>query len=423
MAEKKPVVRFPKKFLWGAATAAHQIEGGTENQWTVWERENAKTKAAQAKFHWGDLEAWEHVADEAENPATYISAEGADHYHLYEDDFDLIKKLNMNAFRFSVEWSRVEPTEGAWNVEAINHYKRYVAELAKRNIEPVVTLFHFTLPLWFAEMGGFEKRANVQYFVRFADKILQELGTDIKYVITVNEPEVYAFESYWQGNWPPSKTDKKAVWHVLGNLARAHNEVAQLAHALSRRYKVSIAKNSNYFYAGDDALLSRKYTDLAQYFQDDYFLRKVVKTCDFIGVNYYFSNRIYGYRIHNPEERVSDLGWDLSPANLQFALERLHEKYHLPLFITENGVADAKDQHRKWWLAQTILAMQKAMENGVELRGYLHWSLLDNFEWDKGFWPRFGLVHVDYKTKKRTLRGSSVWFAKVIKRLRTALSR
>lgn len=421
--QKKQSFSFPKKFLWGAATAAHQVEGGTHNQWTVWELENAKSKAAQAKFHWGDLEAWDHVAEEAENPQNYVSGKGADHYNLYADDFDLLKKMNMNAFRFSVEWSRVEPAEGAWNVEAITHYKKYVAELKKRNIEPVLTLFHFTLPTWFAEKGGFEKRKNVQHFVRFADKILQELGSDIRFIITINEPEVYAYESYHLGNWPPNKTSKMDVWRIFNNLARAHNQVADLAHSLSRRYKVSVAKNSNYFYAGDNAALSRRYTDIAQYFQDDYFLKKIVKKCDFLGVNYYFSNRVYGYRVHNPDEKVSDLGWDLSPANIQFALERLNDKYHLPILITENGLADAKDAQRQWWITQTIMAMQKAIENGVTLIGYLHWSLLDNFEWDKGFWPRFGLVEVDYKTKKRILRPSAMWFGKVIKRLRSMDSR
>lgn len=418
--QKKQVFSFPKKFLWGAATAAHQVEGGTHNQWTVWELENAKSKAAQAKFHFGDLDSWEHVADEAMSPQNYVSGKGADHYNLYPLDFDLLKKMNMNAFRFSVEWSRIEPTEGAWDAEAITHYKQYIAELKKRGIEPIMTLFHFTLPVWFAEKGGFEKRANIKYFVRFAEKVLQELGSNVKYVITINEPEVYAFESYYLGNWPPNKTDKKLTWKLFNNLAGAHNQVADVAHSLSRRYKVSIAKNSNYFYAGDDALLSRKYTDLAQYFQDDYLLKKVVKKCDFLGVNYYFSHRIYGYRIHNPDEKLSDLGWDLAPANLQYALERLHDKYHLPILITENGLADATDQYRQWWLTQTIMAMQKAMEGGVNLLGYLHWSLLDNFEWDKGFWPRFGLIEVDYKTKKRAARPSAVWLAKALKKLRSS---
>jgi beta-glucosidase len=416
--QKKPNLAFPKKFLWGAATSAHQVEGGTHNQWTVWELENAKSKAAQASHHLDDLESWSHIQHEATDPKSYVSGVGADHYNLYSEDFDLLKKMHMNAFRFSIEWSRVEPNEGAWNVEAIEHYKQYILELKKRGIEPVVTLFHFTLPLWFTEMGGFEKRKNVSYFVRFADKIVREFGTNVRTIITINEPEVYAHESYLLGNWPPNVTSKRTLWRVVKNLAYAHNQVADAIHAINRRYKVSIAKNSCYFYAGDDALLSRKSTDFMQYIQDDYFLKKVVKKCDFLGVNFYFSNRVYGYRAHSPEQKVSDMGWDLSPSDIQFALERLNEKYHLPIIITENGLADAEDEERKWWITQTLIGMQKAMDNGVELNGYLHWSLIDNFEWDKGIWPRFGLAAVDYDTKARMLRPSAVWFGKIIKHLR-----
>jgi len=416
--QKKPQLAFPKKFLWGAAISAHQAEGGTHNQWTVWELENAKSKAAQAAYHFEDLDSWQDVEKEAKDPNSYVSGKSADHYNKFEEDFDLLKKMNMNAFRFSVEWSRVEPAEGAWNVEAVEHYKHYAAELKRRGIEPVVTLFHFTLPVWFVKRGGFENRANVKYFVRFADRIIRELGSSVRLIITVNEPEIYANESYLAGNWPPNITSKPKAWRVINNLAYAHNKVAEAIHSINRRYKVSIAKNSNYFYAGDDALLSRKSTDFMQYFQDDYFLKKVVKNCDFLGVNYYFSNRVYGYRVHNPDERVSDLGWDLSPGDIQHALERLHEKYHLPIIITENGLADAGDAHRQWWLTQTLIAMQKAMSNGVKLEGYLHWSLLDNFEWDKGRWPRFGLAEVNYDTKERKLRPSAIWFGKIIKHLR-----
>jgi beta-glucosidase len=420
MTDKKPALDFPKKFLWGASTAAHQVEGGTHNQWTVWELENAKSKATQASYHYGDLESWSRVEREARDPQSYVSGASTDHYNRYSKDFDLLKQMNMNAFRFSIEWSRVEPEQGAWNVEAIAHYKAYVAELKSRGIEPVVTLFHFTLPIWFTALGGFEKRANIRYFVRFAEKIVSELGMDIRTIITINEPEVYAHESYMAAAWPPNMSDKWKFWRVINNLARAHNEAAKAIHGLNRRYKVSIAKNSCYFYAGDDAWMSRKSTDIMQYFQDDYFLKKVVKTCDFIGVNYYFSYRVYGYRIHNPEEQTSDMGWDLSPGHIQFALERLHEKYHLPLLITENGLADGddKDTRRQWWITQTLIAMKKAMDNGVKLEGYLHWSLLDNFEWDKGTWPRFGLVRIDYKTLDRKLRPSAVWFGKIIKHLR-----
>lgn len=416
--QKKPTLRFPKKFLWGAATSAHQVEGGTHNQWSVWELENAKSLAAQSEYHFEDLDSWQEIKSEAKDPNNYVSGKATDHYHRYKEDFALLQKMNMNAFRFSIEWSRVEPQEGTWNVEAIEHYKAYVADLKQRNIEPVVTLFHYTLPVWFSALGGFEKRKNIKYFVRFAEKILRELGTNVRYVITVNEPEVYAYESYMLGYRPPGATSRLQCKRVLNNLAHAHNQAAATIHGINRRYRVSVAKNSPYVYAGDNALLSRKYADFLQFVRDDYFLRKVAKHCDFLGINYYFSDRVYGYRVHNPDERVSDLGWDMSPANIQQALERLHEKYGLPIFITENGLADRSDENRQWWITQTLLGMQKAMDNGVQLEGYLHWSLLDNFEWDKGKWPRFGLAAVDYPTLDRTLRPSALWFGKVIKHLR-----
>ncbi|HJP80819.1 MAG TPA: glycoside hydrolase family 1 protein [Candidatus Saccharimonadales bacterium] len=416
--QQKPRLSFPKNFFWGAASSAHQVEGGTHNQWTVWELENAKAKAAQAPHQWGDLDSWDRVKEEATDPGNYVSGRATDHYHLYEDDFDLIEKLNMNMFRFSVEWSRIEPREGAWNVEAIDHYKEYIAELRRRGIEPMLTLFHFTLPTWFTALGGFEKRSNVKYFVRFAEKILRELGSSVKYVITINEPVVYANESYLTGSWTPNITNKVLFFRVLNNLIYAHNQTAQMIHGLGRRYKVSVAKNSIYYYAGDDSLLSRKTADVLQYAWDDYFLRRIRKNCDWLGVNYYFSYRVYGYRVHNPNEHMSDLGWDLSPVNIEFALERLYEKYGLPIIITENGLADSADEQRQWWITQTLIGMQRALDNGVRLEGYLHWSLTDNFEWDRGIWPRFGLAAVDYKTQQRTLRPSALWFGKIIKHLR-----
>jgi beta-glucosidase len=416
--QKKPQLSFPKKFLWGAATSAHQVEGNTHNQWTVWEFEHTLSLATQASYQYEELDNWPRIKAAAKDPNNYVSAKGADHYNLYEQDFDLLKKMNMNALRFSIEWSRIEPKEGVWDAKEIEHYKRYVDELRQRKIEPIVTLFHFTLPVWFGEMGGFEKRRNVKYFTRYADKIIRELGINIRYVVTINEPEVYATASYLMGHWPPSQMSKRQTWRVMNNLAYAHNQAAKTIHAINRRYKVSIAKNTSYVYAGDNAWLSRLSASVLQYVRDDYFLKKVVKQCDWLGVNYYFSDRVYGYRVHNPDQKLSDLGWDLSPENIQFALERLHEKYDLPIIITENGLADADDSQRQWWITQTLLAMQKSMKNGVKLEGYLHWSLLDNFEWDKGFWPRFGLAAVDYRTKSRTLRPSAVWFGKIIKYLR-----
>lgn len=403
--------------MWGAATSAHQVEGDNHNQWTVWELENAKSLAAQSEYQYGDLDNWGDIRPLAKDPNNYVSGKASDHFARYKTDIAIAKKLNMNALRFSVEWSRIEPSEGGWDSAAIDHYKQYVAELKRQEIEPVLTLFHFTLPVWFSDLGGFERRANVKYFTRFAEKILSELGQDITYVITINEPEVYAFESFYLGHWPPAQQSKQNTYRVMNTLAYAHNLTAKIIHGMNRRYKVSIAKNSNYFYAGDTAKLSIESAKFMQYFQDDYLLKKVVKNCDFLGINFYFSNRVYGYRIHNPNDEVSDLGWDMSPGDIEHALERLWAKYEKPIIITENGCADADDSKRQWWLSQTIPALQRSLEAGIDLRGYLHWSLLDNFEWDKGKWPRFGLVEVNYETMERKVKKSARRYSDFIKKV------
>lgn len=206
----------------------------------------------------------------------------------------------------------------------------------------------------------------------------------------------------------------------MNNLARAHNQAAKLIHQLKPRTKVSVAYHTAYIYAGDDAWLSQLSASIMQYIHDDYYLMKVRRQCDFLGMNYYRSYRVYGYRIHNPEHSHTDLGWDNSPDNIEHALVRLYDKYKLPILITENGIADARDEQRQAWLEATIRALLAAQEDGVELLGYLHWSLLDNVELDSGRWPRFGLAQVNYLTMARTLRPSAVWFGKVIKKLRKA---
>ena len=411
-------LKFPKNFLWGVETSAHQIEGGQHNQWSVWELENAKALAAQSSYQFDDLSNWPEVKRSAQTPSNYVSGRATEHYARFAEDISLVRKLNLNAFRLSIEWSRVQPEQGAWDAGAVKHYKEVLAELKKQGIEPMVTLFHFTLPVWFAEMGGFEKRANVKFFVEFAERILSELGGTIRYVITINEPEIYASQSYLEAKWPPQVQNRAQYRRVLANLAFAHNTIAKKLHAASRRYRISVAKNSAYIYPGDDSALSVRAAAVMQYQRDDMFLRQVIKQCDFLGVNYYFSERVYGYRVHNPDERLNDLGWDMQPQYLERALERLSEKYKKPIIVTENGLADASDEDRQWWLMQTILAMQRAMRSGVELLGYFHWSLTDNFEWDKGYWPRFGLYAVDYRTMERTPRPSAVWFAKVLKKVR-----
>lgn len=418
MKDKVPLLSFPKRFFWGAATSAHQVEGGTHNQWTVWELEHARVLAEQAKYQANYLPKWDDIEDEASDPSNYVSGAAVDHYRQYPKDFAILKGLNMNAFRFSIEWSRIEPQEGRWNAEAIQHYRKYLQALKNKNIEPFVTLWHWTMPVWFSEKGGFEKRRNIKYFVRFAEKVFEELGREFRYVITLNEPEVYMAQGYLQANWPPQKQNKKLALLVYINLMRAHKKVYKLAHATSRKFIVGLAKNCAHHYGGDDAKLSQLTARVAMWGADYFFLDRIKHRLDFLGLNYYFSNRYYGYRVHNPNERLSDMGWDMQPQNIQFVLERLHQKYHLPIIVTENGCADRDDESRKWWLMQTLIAMHKALLNGVQLQGYLHWSLLDNFEWSSGFWPRFGLVAVNRKTLARTVRPSAIWFAQTLAKLR-----
>ena len=411
------VGKFSKRFLWGASTSAHQVEGGLHNQWTVWELENAKSLATRAPYQFGDLQNWPHIAKNAKNPNNYVSGRAADHFNRFEEDFDILSKLNMNAFRFGIEWARVEPSEGVWDASAIDHYRKYLKALKARGITPVVTLLHFTLPVWFAEKGGFEKRRNVKYFLRFVQKVLEEMGGDIKWIITINEPTVYVSESYFIGNWVPNKTSKLLSIMVLNNLIVAHKKIYRLTRG-SRHWQVSMAHHLSHFYAGDNAWLSRLSAWVADLVANRYVLARVKRHSDFIGLNYYFSYRIYGYRVHNPGEHQSDLGWDMQPAHLQYVLEDLSRRYDLPIMVTENGLADASDEQRKWWITESIIGMNQAMKNGTKLIGYLHWSLLDNFEWDKGFWPKFGLVSIHRGTMARTVRPSAEWFGAVIRKLR-----
>lgn len=418
--QEKPLLKFPAHFLWGASSSAHQVEGNNHNQWSVWELENAKALAKMSTGQAKWLPSWSRIEKIATNPHNYVSGMATDHYNKYREDFLLLKKMNMNAWRFSIEWSRIEPEEGAWNAEAIEHYRTYLQTLQKVGIEPVVTLWHWTVPVWFENAGGWTRGSNVAYFVRFAEKVIEELGKDFRYIVTLNEPEVYLAKGYLAADWPPQMRSKLKAFRVLTNLIKAHKKVYKAAKKTGRKYKVGIAKNVAHHYPGDDSLLSRLTAGFMRWAQDYYILGRTNKTTDYIGLNYYFSNRYYGTRVHNPNERVSDLGWDMQPANIQFVLEDLADRYDKPIIITENGLADANDEYRQWWIGQTLMAMHRALQNGVKLEGYLHWSLTDNFEWSSGFWPRFGLAKVDYVTKKRTLRPSAVWFAGVIKKLRSS---
>jgi beta-glucosidase len=415
--------------------SSHQVEGGNYNNWTVWELKNAKRLAESAKEKNSHLPSWKRIKKMATNPENYISSLAIDHYNRYEEDFDLVEKMNLNAFRFSIEWSRIEPKEGVWNEKEIEHYRRYIKALRKRKIEPILTLYHWTVPVWFAEKGAFLRAGNIKYFVRFAEKVVEELGSDLKIIITINEPDTVAGMGYFMENHPPAEHSlRKTIW-VYRNHLRAHKLVYRAIKKKSRDFQVGFVKSYAHVMAGDGNLLSRLAVRIDHFIRDDMILGYLGRETDFIGVNYYSTGIYKGFRIVNNDDpnsiffrknewqagdgEVNDLGWWMQPNNLYYVLKRLSRRGK-PIYVTETGVADSEDRYRKDWLDGTINSVRRAIADGADIRGYLHWSMFDNFEWAYGRWPCFGLVKIDYENNlRRVMRPSAKYYAEVIKKARS----
>lgn len=414
-----PKTNFPKDFYWGASTASHQVEGGTHNQWTVWELGHAQHLARTAAKRYDWLPVWPEIKTEATKPENYVSDKGVKHFERFESDFDYLNELNLNAFRFGIEWSRLEPEEGEWDETAVEHYRRYIAALKQRGIEPFLNLWHWTVPVWFEEKGGFTKRSNLKYFLRFAQKIAEEYGHDLHYVITLNEPNVYTSFGYITGEWPPSQTSyvnaAKVYWHLIV----AHKKIYKIFKKRHPNIQIGVATQlANIQAKRPHNWIDQFTTKFMRYAWNWWFLHRIRNQQDFIGFNYYFTDYYRNFRKDNPTVPLNDLGWYMEPEGLYPLLLRVWARYKKPIFVTENGVADANDKYRRWWLEETIVAMERALSEGVDLRGYMHWSLLDNFEWAYGWWPKFGLVAVDRTTMRRKVRPSAKWFADYLKNIR-----
>lgn len=411
---------FPKGFFWGASTASHQVEGGNHNQWTVWELANAKDLAQTAHQRLSWLPTWEEIKDQAEDPENYVSGKGVDHFRRYKEDFQIAKSLNLNSFRFGIEWARIEPEEGKWDEAAIQHYKEYIAELRAMRLEPFLNIWHWTLPVWFAEKGGFKHRRNIRYFERFVQKIADELVEDVIYVITLNEPNVYSSFGYLTGEWVPQERNPATFMQVYWNLASAHKKAYRILKQKKPTLQIGMAVQlANIQAKRPHNLLDYISTKWMRYFWNWWFLIRVKKCQDFVGFNYYFTDYFTGVgkRI-NPKVPLNDLGWYMEPEGLYPLLMRVWSRFKKPIIVTENGVADMHDDFRRWWIEETIVGMERAISEGVDLRGYFHWSLLDNFEWKYGWWPKFGLVEVDRNNgMKRTVRPSARWFSDRIKQI------
>lgn len=414
---------FPKDFLWGASTSAHQVEGDNHNQWTVWEQENAKRLAKDAEklleWRW-QTPIWDEVRKQATSPANYISGRGIEHYKRYKSDFDLLKQLNFNAFRFSVEWSRIEPEEGQWNQETIGHYKDYIYQLKKRGVEPMLNIWHTSLPIWFATRGGFKYRKNLKYFLRFVELVAKEFTEDVKYIVTFNEPNVYTTYSYFLGLWPPQEKNVISTNRVFRNMISGHKQAYYILKKKKPSLQIGIAQQLANIQAKDPHNIPDELsTKIMRYIWNWSFLHFIRNEQDFVGINYYFTDYYDGwFKREDPKMPINDLGWYMEPEGLYPLILRAWAHYQKPIIITENGVADKHDQYRRWWIEESIVAMERAMSEGCIVKGYFHWSLLDNFEWAQGWWPKFGLVAVDREHgMKRSIRPSAKWFAGQIKKL------
>lgn len=370
---------FPKDFLWGSATSAYQVEGGIHNS------------------DWSKI----HPAGRA-----------CGHYNRYERDFDLLRELGQNAYRFSIEWSRIEPQEGKFDEKEIAHYGKVLEALRARGIKSMVTLHHFTNPAWLAQRGGWANSKVVFYFSRFAEKMLEEHGDLVDFWITINEPLIYAWKGYVEGTWFPKKKNPILFLRVLQNQIAAHKKMYEIFHRA--KVQVGIAKNNQFFEPyNSKSLLDRAVVSATDWLWNRWFLDRIKNHLDFIGLNYYFHNRIqFPWRQRNENRIVSDIGWEIYPEGVYHILLELN-RYGKPIFITENGLADAGDVLRKDFIRDHLSWTNKAIREGVDVRGYFHWSLMDNFEWDKGFGPRFGLVEIDYKTLERKIRPSARYYAQI----------
>ena len=380
-------LKFPKNFLWGAAVSSYQVEGGVEN--CDWSKDFPAGKAC-------------------------------DYYNQYEKYFDLAKELNQNIHRFSLEWSRIEPEEGRFDRKEVEHYRKMLLALKKRNIKSMVTLWHYTIPLWLSQKGGWHNPKAPQYFESYVRFIVEELDDLVDFWVTLNEPMVYLMLAYIEGRFPPQKKNSILAPLVFLNFAQAHKKAYKAIHGFNNQAKVGTAQNYSFIDAyNKKSFLNKIAVKLFGFFNNHFFLKFINRHLDFIGANYYFHNRIKitplafpFIKIENENKEVSDMGWEIYPEGIYYILRDL-QKYNLPIYITENGIADKEDKKRAGFIKEHLKWTHRAITEGVDIRGYMYWSMFDNFEWDSGFTKRFGLIEMDYKKMETRIRGSAREYARM----------
>ncbi len=404
--------RFPPGFLWGAATAAHQVEG--DNRASDW---------------------W---AAEESGRLPHRSGRACDHLRRYEADFDLARAFGHNAHRLSLEWSRLEPEPGVRDEAAFGHYERVLEALRARGLEPVVTLHHFTAPRWFAERGGWLAADALDRFAAHVDAVVERFGSQIRWWITINEPTVLAKHGWVTGDWPPFVRGRwDLAFRVIHRLCAAHRRAYRRIHVRVPHALVSFAHSIPWIEPCDPSrTFDRLAARLRTAFLVDWCFDRVREAgrllLDYVAVNYYTRSIVrwrargrallFGADCHEPHHGprlFDDLGQELWPEGLLQVLRRC-ARLGLPVLVTENGIATTDDGLRLAHLRGHLEALARALAEGVELRGYLHWSLLDNFEWAKGTTARFGLAATDFATLERRPRPAMRLLAEVARTGRLA---
>jgi beta-glucosidase len=407
--------KLPGDFLAGCATAATQIEGGDRNNnWYEW-CEKGKIKDGTSCIR------------------------AADHWNRYAEDIDIMARLNMKVYRMGLEWSRIEPENGVFDVAAVRHYRDEISLLLEKGIKPLVTLHHFVHPLWFCKEGEFETEKCVKYFERYTRYAVENLGDLVSEYITINEPNVYAAHGYFFGTWPPGKKDFRLAMKVYRNMTLCHIasyrtiHETRLANGFKGKTMVGVANHLRIFDPATvnplDFLAARAmrhiFQDAVMRSMSGGFLIPPVGLgapsgtgcfADFLGINYYTRSmvRFNGFK---DEFRVgaskNDLGWEIYPEGLSRLCRRYYKKYGLPIWITENGTCDGKDAFRAEYIYSHLREVSELCGGGIPVERYYHWTLTDNFEWAEGESARFGLVALNYETQERRIRKSGEFFGEI----------
>lgn len=413
----------PHDFLLGSATASLQIEGGDRNNsWYRWCEQ-------------GHIKDGSHciVAD--------------DHWNRIDEDIHLMKKMNHQVYRMSLEWSRIEPKMGVFNDEAMEHYRDEIKKLKKAGIEPLVTLHHFSNPLWMEDREGWANPESVKWFENYTAHVVEELGEIVDDWITINEPNVYLAFGYVYGNWPPGEKSIGKYFKSARNMIHAHLKAYHKIHSIRKlmnlgKPRVGTAFHLRIYDPKRETGPNRFACRMLEWLFQDIFIAGMIDGklmfpvgtgqypegkgvySDFFGINYY-TRDIVSFSL-NPAQAfakmevkenapINDLGWEIYPEGISRISKEMYLRYRLPIFITENGTCDSKDVIRSKYIYDHLYQISQAIDEGIPIQRYYHWSTMDNFEWIEGLSARFGLVHVNYENQKRTINRSGRFYAEVCK--------